>query len=1265
MDKNKLLRKGLARLLSVLMILSTIGAGLTALGFGPVEAYAAEISGMAVGDTVYTGKATDGYTGGTSQNMSWKVIDKDAAGNPLLVSQYLWKGDGTDDSVLIQFDSDMTDQWSGSNAEAWCNSFYSNNLSDYSNAILDNQVFFLSTDEANKLSDKKAYFSDDTATAVNWWLRTGGTLGTYPAIAYVKTDGSVANTLATAKQAARPAMYLDASADICAYKGSYWTINKAHNYGDLIPQQDPTTTEEGVKAHYHCSQCGGDFDENKNPVTEEDLKIDKLSEIKPENVYMARHDEVEEFQEASGGTFKWTATNADWSLYDPLIEMVDASDFQLQTKKVTDSEWTDAQGELTVSEYSDSGDEDMVTITAAIPDNTADYDISWRVIYKHSEVSLQIEEGQPIHITQKHPETQAVKPETVYMSRHDDVEEFQPASGGTFMWIAMNADYSLDDPMIELVDASDFQLQTKKVTDSEWTDAQGDLTVSAFSESGDEELVTITAAIPDNTADYDISWRVIYKHCDVSLQDPSCESFHITQMKPEPAAEPEITRISFDKTEYKSGDAAFTVSLEGTDLDKLDATNFKLEYYAYGWEAYNYPVAPIAFAAGEGGTTATVTFEVSASNEKYRFTVKDHVASTVSNNPQELTLKKAVYTGVSVDPAELTAEGGDAVFTVTGTGLDLASASSFKLFKPYTDDYGSGYTDSGLAPTLTPSADGTSLAVKFALPANETDADLTYSLRVVKPGSSQWNPTYYTDTELSGARSAVTVKASAPAEKPVIGDVYVLSGNTQPAAGGTYSWAFFGVDDTADWSGVTSADFSAQVKVGDGAWTASSATVTLSANDEYDGVVTISVPDNDQEVEKQWRFTYAGGIVDYSDEPADCPAIKQAAKEAPPAPAKPALVVTADSESVSADGGEISWGVWDHEGNDLEGAIKDEDFVVMVDAGNGPEAAEGITAAFEVGDNYDEGTVSVTVPANSDQAEKKWSLSYEGDIYVQKGEGFAPASAWPYITQAAKPAVEPAVEEAAGKIDALPDASAVTAADEEAIVAARAAYDALTEEQKAAVDDTKLKAAEAALKTIKDNAAADNVKGLINDLPAADKVTTADKDKIDAAKAAYDALTEDQKALIDADTVKKLNDAKTALGDAQKAADDAARKAAAEAKAKKVKTVTVNVATVNAKAIDKVVKKKGGSTKYVTKIILGAKVKKISPKAFAKYKKVTVVEVRTKKLTKKSVKNSMKSSKVKTVKVKVAKKAKTNKKYIKKYKKIFVKKNAGKKVAVK
>ena len=85
--------------------------------------------------------------------------------------------------------------------------------------------------------------------------------------------------------------------------------------------------------------------------------------------------------------------------------------------------------------------------------------------------------------------------------------------------------------------------------------------------------------------------------------------------------------------------------------------------------------------------------------------------------------------------------------------------------------------------------------------------------------------------------------------------------------------------------------------------------------------------------------------------------------------------------------------------------------------------------------------------------------------------------------------------------------------------------------------------------------------------------------------------------------------------------------------------------------------------KTIRTVTIGRHVKKISKKAF-KGTGVTKLIVKTKKLTKKSVKGSLKGSKVKNIKVKIGCK-KTNKTFVKKYKKIFTKKNAGKKVAVK
>ena len=132
-------------------------------------------------------------------------------------------------------------------------------------------------------------------------------------------------------------------------------------------------------------------------------------------------------------------------------------------------------------------------------------------------------------------------------------------------------------------------------------------------------------------------------------------------------------------------------------------------------------------------------------------------------------------------------------------------------------------------------------------------------------------------------------------------------------------------------------------------------------------------------------------------------------------------------------------------------------------------------------------------------------------------------------------AADPVIE----KINALPAADDVKTTDKDAIEAARAAYDALTDSQKAKISATiyiKLTNAETALdKAIADQAAADGVADKINALPAATDVKTTDKDTIEAARAAYNALTDDQKARVSADTLKKLTDAEKVLADEEAA----------------------------------------------------------------------------------------------------------------------------------
>ena len=101
------------------------------------------------------------------------------------------------------------------------------------------------------------------------------------------------------------------------------------------------------------------------------------------------------------------------------------------------------------------------------------------------------------------------------------------------------------------------------------------------------------------------------------------------------------------------------------------------------------------------------------------------------------------------------------------------------------------------------------------------------------------------------------------------------------------------------------------------------------------------------------------------------------------------------------------------------------------------------------------------------------------------------------------------------QIAALP--SQITLADKDAVEAARAAYDALTDAQKNLVTNLSvLEQAESAIEQAEtdaaNQAAADAVINQIAALPS--QITLADKDEVEAARAAYEALTEEQKALV-------------------------------------------------------------------------------------------------------------------------------------------------------
>lgn len=128
-------------------------------------------------------------------------------------------------------------------------------------------------------------------------------------------------------------------------------------------------------------------------------------------------------------------------------------------------------------------------------------------------------------------------------------------------------------------------------------------------------------------------------------------------------------------------------------------------------------------------------------------------------------------------------------------------------------------------------------------------------------------------------------------------------------------------------------------------------------------------------------------------------------------------------------------------------------------------------------------------------------------------------------------------EAADAVIEKIGEIGEVTLESKAKIDAARTAYDALTDDQKQLVQDAEepnyatLVAAETAYQILKeaadkeeaDTAAANAVKTMIDEI--SDPVTLADKNAIEDAKAAYDALTDDQKAKITEEDLAKLNGA--------------------------------------------------------------------------------------------------------------------------------------------
>ena len=153
----------------------------------------------------------------------------------------------------------------------------------------------------------------------------------------------------------------------------------------------------------------------------------------------------------------------------------------------------------------------------------------------------------------------------------------------------------------------------------------------------------------------------------------------------------------------------------------------------------------------------------------------------------------------------------------------------------------------------------------------------------------------------------------------------------------------------------------------------------------------------------------------------------------------------------------------------------------------------------------------------------------------------AAREAYDALTDAQKALVDPNVlKKLTDAEEAIADAEAAASVetiinnmdptDADSVAAAREAYDALTDAQKALVDPNVLKKLTDAEEAIADAEAAASVETIINNMDPTDA------DSVAAAREAYDALTDAQKALVDSDVLKKLTDAEEAIADAEAAA---------------------------------------------------------------------------------------------------------------------------------
>lgn len=261
----------------------------------PGKAYAAGISDIQVGDILELGKAdTPGYTG----KPLWRVLDKADDGSLMLMSEYLWKGNGSDNAFagISFFDHgeyykpDGQRDFRGTKAETWCNDFEAAVLKDVegltikpqrvfdeeyyyeqtlyisgnkklrfrkADAILaGNEVFFLSAQEAVEylglLPAARSAYEYGAKAPSAWYLRSTEVGNGNNCAAEVKADGELASVNADQTRAARPAFWAEFAegtgfvSETDESGATVWKIGDSGNepQTDPDPQPDPASQPE-------------------------------------------------------------------------------------------------------------------------------------------------------------------------------------------------------------------------------------------------------------------------------------------------------------------------------------------------------------------------------------------------------------------------------------------------------------------------------------------------------------------------------------------------------------------------------------------------------------------------------------------------------------------------------------------------------------------------------------------------------------------------------------------------------------------------------------------------------------------------------------------------------------------------------------------------------------------------------------------------------------------------------------------------------------